>query len=83
MASRKSYGKKMGWRGRLGGRRKTERGKGSAPFKGGLDRREISLKRSGQVRNALEVGAVKIKNGEVKPVKGKSHISDGRLYYDE
>ena len=54
-----------------------------APFRGGLDRREISLKNPGQVRDAEAVGALKVgKDGEVKPVKGKTHVSDGRIYYD-
>ena len=86
MTSKKSYGKKMGgWRGIRGGhkKKKSDGKTKSAPFRGGLDRREISLKHPGQVRNAEEIGALKVdKEGGVKPVKGRTHVSDGRLYYN-
>jgi len=84
MAGKRSYGKKMGGRMRgLRGKLRGHRKQKSAPFKGGLDRREISLKNPGQVRDAVEAGALKVNSdGGVKTVRGKTHVSDGRIYYN-
>ena len=86
MASKKSYGKKMGgWRGIRGGHRKKKsdgKSKGDNPHirqkKG--EARSISLGEEYEVNYARREGQVKVsKNGAVSPVRGKTHVSHGRL----
>jgi len=85
MASNKSYGKKMGgWRGIRDGHRKNKgrRSKGDNPHirqkKG--EARNISLGEEYEVNYARREGQVKVsKNGAVSPVRGKTHVSHGRL----
>ena len=86
MAGKKSYGKKMGgWRGIRGGHTKKKKGgksKGDNPHirqkKG--EARSISLGEEYEVNYARREGQVKVnKNGAVSPVRGKTHVSHGRL----
>ena len=85
MASKKSYGKKMGgWRGIRGRHRKRgkSKGKGDNPHirqkKG--EARSISLGEEYEVNYARREGQVKVsKTGAVSPVRGKTHVSHGRL----
>jgi hypothetical protein len=86
MASKRSYGKKVsGWRGKRDGHRKSKgrRSKGDNPHirqkKG--EARSISLGEEYEVNYARREGQVKVnkKTGAVSPVRGKTHVSHGRL----
>ena len=84
MASKKSYGKKMGgWRGIRGRHRKSKgKTKGDNPHirrkKG--EARSISLGEEYEVEYAKREGQIKVsRTGAVSPVRGKTHVSHGRL----
>ena len=82
MASKKSYGKKMG--GRMRGLR------GSFAEKQGQNKGATIQGRTGQTRDFTEESrsskgcsgrALKVdSDGGVKTVRGKTHVSDGRIY---
>ena len=44
---------------------------------------EIVLSNHAEVKEAEKNGVIKVaKNGAITPVKGKSHVRDGKLFYD-
>jgi hypothetical protein len=46
------------------------------------ENREINLEQEWEVRHAESIGAIKIsKNGAISPVKGRTYVKNGRLYY--
>lgn len=46
------------------------------------ENREINLEQEWEVRHAETIGAIHIaKNGAISPVKGRTYVKNGRLYY--
>lgn len=54
-----------------------------------LEEQEINLAQEHEVEHAKDVGAIKVrkdpdgKSAAVEPVKGRTTVKDGKLYYDK
>ncbi|MDG6999044.1 MAG: hypothetical protein JRN15_08015 [Nitrososphaerota archaeon] len=86
MAGKKSYGRKLGIRWRVTKRGRGKRQGGRQPGDNPKirqkhnERMDISLNEHYEVDYARNHGQIKVsKNGAVRPVRGKTHVTNGRV----